>query len=321
MYRAIVGLLLTAILVGAAVTRPSTPTGAEPIVLPPVAALGVRLDTLLLGGYASGSFTEAVELLATGLSAEERLLVGQHLDRIFSDVVSDDGLGQSGRLRLAYERAARPDGTTRSIRVLGAELASSGRVYTAYYFEAEGAAGYYDAFGRPVDSAASLAPLRTVRISSPFGNRRLHPILKRYLPHTGVDYAAPVGTPVLATSDGIVVSAGTRGGYGLLIELRHPDGHGTRYAHLSRIADDVQASRSVRRGQVIGYVGMSGLATGPHLHYEVRRRGQPVDPELARRAALFGSGIGGEGGWSENRREIATLLARAPTVARLARGS
>lgn len=320
-YRAILALLLSAVVAGVAVVRPAGGIGAEPVRLPPVAALGVQLDTLLLGGYASGSFGEAVETLGGDLSALERLLIGQHLDRIFADVVSEDGLGRSGRLRLAYERATRPDGTTRSIRVLGAELASSGRVHTAYYFEAAGGGGYYDAFGRPLDSSAHLAPVRVARVSSPFGNSRLHPILQRYLPHTGVDYAAAAGDPVVATSDGIVLAAGDRGGYGLLVELQHPDGHGTRYAHLSRIADGVAPSRPVVRGQVIGYVGATGLATGPHLHYEVRRRGQPVDPELARRATLFGTGVGGEGGWSEERRRIATLLARAPAVARFARAS
>lgn len=309
-----------AIMAGVAAGRPGPVVGGgEPHQLAPVAALGVRLDTLLLGGYASGSFSDAVAMLGGDLSAEERLLIGQHLDRIFADVVTDEGLGRSGRLRLAYERAARPDGTTRSIRVLGAELASAGRVHTAYYFEAEGGAGYYDAFGRPVDASVQLKPVRVARVTSPFGNRRLHPILQRYLPHTGVDYAAAAGEAVLATSDGIVLAAGDRGGYGLMVELQHPDGHGTRYAHLSRIAEGVAPSRSVVRGQVIGYVGMTGLATGPHLHYEVRRRGQPVDPEVAMDAALFGSGVGGEGGWSEERRRIAALLARAPVVARLAR--
>lgn len=308
-------------MIGAAMSAPRSGASAEPVELPAITAVGVRLDTLLIGGYASGSFTEAVDLLARDLSAEERLMVGQHLDRIFAKILADEGLGRSGRLRLAYERASRPDGTTRSIRVLGAELASAGRVHTAYYFETEGRSAYYDAFGRSVDSAVAVAPVRFTRVSSAFGNRRLHPILNRYLPHTGVDYAAPLGEAVHATSDGIVVSAGDRGGYGLMVELQHPDGHGTRYAHLSRIADGVKASRAVRQGQVIGYVGMTGMATGPHLHYEVRRRGQPVDPELASRAALFGTGIGGEGGWAEQRRQIATLLAQAPTMARTTTGS
>lgn len=312
---------MMAVLVGAAVTSPRAESSIAPVRLPPVAAVGVRFDTLLIGGYASGSFTEAVDLLARDLSPEERLMVGQHLDRIFSEIITGDGLGRSGRLRLAYERAARPDGTTRSIRVLGAELASAGRVHTAFYFETEGRSAYYDAFGRSIDSTATVSPLRTSRVSSPFGSSRLYPILNRYLPHTGVDYAAPLGEAVHATSDGIVVSAGDRGGYGLMVELQHPDGHGTRYAHLSRIADGVQASRSVRKGQVIGYVGMTGLATGPHLHYEVRRRGQPVDPEIASRAALFGTGISGKDGWAEQRRQIAALLSRAPTMARAASGS
>src|SRR5690606_6821190 len=102
------------------------------------------------------------------------------------------------------------------------------------------------------------------------------PILNRVLPHTGVDLAAPTGEPVRATADGIVASAGTQGGYGLLVDLQHPSGYSTRYGHLSRMAAGLRPGAAVSRGEVIGYVGMSGLATGPHLHYEVRRRGQPV---------------------------------------------
>src|SRR5690606_20492992 len=228
----------------------------------------------------------------------------RHLDRIFAATLPADGLGSTGRLRLAYERASRPDGTTRSIRVLGAEIASGGRVHTALYFEHEGSPGYYDPFGRPLDASEVANPLRSMRVNSPFGGRRLHPILNRWLPHTGVDLAARQGDPVYATGDGIVVSAGPSGGYGLLVELRHPDGYGSRYAHLSRIASGVAPNRLVRKGEVVGYVGMTGLATGAHLHYEIRRRGQPIDPlSLAERSRL-GARLPFDARWSTQRQEI-----------------
>ncbi|HUE97361.1 MAG TPA: M23 family metallopeptidase, partial [Longimicrobiaceae bacterium] len=269
MNRAILLLLaLAAIGVVAFSGRSMAAGSSEPGALPAVAAVGVRLDTLLIGGYAGGKFVDAVRALSSDMSDEERQMVGEHLDRIFAGQLADTGLGGSGRLRLAYERAVRPDGTTRSIRVLGAEVASSGRVHTAYYFEQAGRPGYFDPFGAPLDETSWAGPLRVLRVSSPFGGRRMHPILRQVLPHTGVDYAAPRGEPVHATADGIVVSAAARGGYGLLVELRHPNGYDTRYAHLQRIEPGVRPTRLVRQGEVIGYVGMTGLATGPHLHYE-----------------------------------------------------
>ena len=287
------------------------PTG--PVRLAPASAVGVDLDTLLVGGYASGDFDEAVHALAGDLGPEERLMVGEHLERIFTDRVGD-GLGDVGRLRVAYERAVRPDGTTRSIRVLGAEVAAGGRLHTAFYFEHQGRPGYFDPFGSIVEDPSWSGPLRNLRISSAFGSSRMHPILRRVLPHTGVDYAAPRGEPVRATADGIVVSAGTNGGYGTMVELRHPNGFGTRYAHLQSIEPTVQPARLVRRGDVIGYVGMTGLATGPHLHYEVRRRGQPVDPVALSLAAATGGDIAGSERWPIERRRLTELLARVPTV-------
>lgn len=290
------------------------PSGlAEPFRLSPIEAVGVRLDTLLVGGYASGDFGDAVRALAGDLAPEERLMVGEHLERIFTDRVGD-GLGGVGRLRVAYERAVRPDGTTRSIRVLGAEVAAGGRLHTAFYFEHQGRPGYFDPFGSAVEDPSWSGPLRELRISSNFGSSRMHPILRRVLPHTGVDYAAPRGEPVRATADGVVVSAGTNGGYGTMVEIRHPNGFGTRYAHLQRVEPGIESARLVRRGDVIGYVGMTGLATGPHLHYEVRRRGQPVDPVALSLASATGGNAAASNRWAHERRRLAGLLAQVPSV-------
>ncbi|HEX2091905.1 MAG TPA: M23 family metallopeptidase [Longimicrobiaceae bacterium] len=307
-------LLLGGVALSAGGHPASGPTDGPPVLLPPVRAIPVRVDTLFLGGYARGSFTEAVRTLASDLSGSERVMIGRHLDKIFLSILPADGLGNGGRLRVAYERVVRPDGTTRSIRVLAAEAAVGGELHTAFLFDGGGRPGYYDALGRSLDPEAWVRPLEHARVTSPFRIDRMHPILRRILPHNGVDYAASFGTPVRATGDGSVVYASARGGYGNLVEIQHPNGYSTRYAHLSRIAPGVGRFGMVRQGEVIGYVGMSGLATGPHLHYEVRRRGQPVDPETVAPDSGPSEDLGFRPEWRTERRQLARLLARAPTL-------
>jgi len=128
----------------------------------------------------------------------------------------------------------------------------------------------FSAMGRP-----SILPLTTSRLTSRFGYR-IHPISGQNSHHSGIDLAAPHGTPVAATMDGVVVSAGRMGGYGIIVRVAHGNGIETRYAHLSRVA--VSANQRISQGQVIGFVGSTGRSTGPHLHYEVRQNGTPVDP-------------------------------------------
>lgn len=279
--------------------------------LPPISAVGLRVDTVFLGGYASGPFAEAVEVLGRSLTPQERSLVGGHLERVFSGT---DGLGRTGRLRVALERALRADGSTRSVRVLAAEMAVAGALREAYYFEHDGKPGFFDPFGRPLDSGAWMHPLRTIRVTSPFGRRRMHPILRRVLPHTGVDYAAGSGTPVYATGDGVVAVAGRRGGYGTMVEIRHADGLATRYAHLSALSPRATVGAVVKQGDVIGRVGMSGLATGPHLHYEVRRGGRPIDP-VSISSAPGATNVAGDSGWPAARSALSSLLSAAPSTA------
>lgn len=122
-----------------------------------------------------------------------------------------------------------------------------------------------------------LQPVDGGRLSSTFG-MRMHPILGRRTLHRGVDYAAPEGTPIRAAGDGLVVHAGLRGGYGHLVRIRHDHSYATAYAHLSDYAPGLAVGRQVRQGEVIGFVGSSGRSTGPHLHFEVLARGEPVDP-------------------------------------------
>ncbi len=144
--------------------------------------------------------------------------------------------------------------------------------------EDRGSNRYYDADGQPLQRQFLRSPLPYSRVTSRFSLSRFHPILKRRLPHYGVDYGAPVGTPVRATADGTVVSAGVRGGGGRTVRLRHANGYLTAYLHLSGYAQGVRAGARVNQGQVIGYVGSSGLSTGPHLDYRVQSNGRWINP-------------------------------------------
>lgn len=162
--------------------------------------------------------------------------------------------------------------------ILSAEFINDGATYLAYRFEYNGEAHYYGEDGKSLRKAFLKAPLSFRRISSRFTNGRFHPILKRYRPHHGLDYAAAAGTPVSAVGDGTVFFAGRKGQYGNLVIVKHRNGWKTYYGHLSRIGKGIRKGRKVEQGQVIGYVGATGLATGPHLHYEVRINNRPVNP-------------------------------------------
>jgi murein DD-endopeptidase MepM/ murein hydrolase activator NlpD len=163
--------------------------------------------------------------------------------------------------------------------ILAAELAVDGKVCRAYRFEAGGRADYYDEEGKSLQRAFLKAPLSYRRISSGFTARRVHPILRITRPHYGVDYAAPAGTPVSAVGDGTVTYAGYKGPNGNLVVVKHPNGFVTSYGHLSRIRKGVRKGAALRQGEVLGYVGSTGLATGPHLDFRMRRNGVFLNPQ------------------------------------------
>jgi murein DD-endopeptidase MepM/ murein hydrolase activator NlpD len=162
--------------------------------------------------------------------------------------------------------------------LLAVVLENGGRRLEAYRW----GEGYYDADGRPLQKLFLRSPLPYSRITSSFSHRRFHPVLKSYRPHYGVDYGAPVGTPVRATAAGVVTSVGWDGGGGKTVKLRHADGYLTAYLHLSRFATGVRSGKRVAQGEVIGYVGATGLATGPHLDYRVQHKGKWIDPTSLR---------------------------------------
>lgn len=179
---------------------------------------------------------------------------------------------------IAFEKIRYADGRRDAGRVLAAEITAGGKSFHAIYYSREdGRGSYYDLKGAAVRRAFLRAPLSYRRISSPYSSNRRHPIFRTVRPHRAIDYAAPAGTPVVAIGRGRVSYAGWRGRYGKLVEIRHPNGYTTRYAHFSRIASGVRAGKRLDQGDVIGYVGETGHATGPHLHFEILRGGKKVN--------------------------------------------
>jgi hypothetical protein len=153
-----------------------------------------------------------------------------------------------------------------------------GDYYGIYYCDAEGHEDYYNLKGESLRKSLLKSPLRYSYISSYFSKRRFHPILKIWRPHHGLDYVAPIGTPISSIGDGVVTFKGWKGGYGNLVEIRHKNNFRTRYGHLSKFAKGLYKGKRVKMGELIGYVGVTGLSTGPHLHFELHRNGVPINP-------------------------------------------
>ena len=189
------------------------------------------------------------------------------------------------RFTVLFERLDSSEGERRFGRILSARVDVARTPDYAFYFEdpdqtnSRGVTGFYDERGRSLRRAFLRAPLQFRRVSSRFG-ARFHPILHRWRAHEGVDFSAPYGTPVRATADGIVTRVGREdGGYGNVIDLRHANGIRTRYGHLSAFAQGLHTGERVQQGETIGYVGSTGLSTGPHLHYEFLVNGRPTNPQ------------------------------------------
>lgn len=214
--------------------------------------------------------------------------------------------------RVAVERKVRPDGSVRSRHFLAIELRNQDRVLRAIpVVRAHGGWDYYDEEGHSLHGAFLRYPV-PYRITSRFTSRRFHPILKRFRKHEGIDYGAPLGTPVEATASGVVTRAGWAGGYGRLVELRHAGGIRTRYAHLSAIGLGIRLGARVEQGAVIGRVGASGLATGPHLHYEFVLNGRHVDPLTVELPAQAGLGAARLAEFRTTRDDALALLEGVP---------
>ena len=239
-------------------------------------------DTLVVSGRIDENLYQALDDSATVLPKSARAELAWTLADIFEYRVDMSRELQPGdAFRVLFERLVGANGQTKIGRVLAARMVLSGATTeTVRFDEGDGRAAYFDATGRSMQAAFLRAPLAFRRISSVFGLRK-HPILGIWRRHEGTDYVANAGTPVRTIGDGVVTFAGIRGGYGNLIEIRHHNGLVSRYGHLRAFASGVRAGRSVTIGQTIGFVGMTGLATGPHLHFELLVDGAQRDPSVA----------------------------------------
>jgi murein DD-endopeptidase MepM/ murein hydrolase activator NlpD len=202
------------------------------------------------------------------------------LTNIFSaDIDFHLDLRKGDSFRVVYEAGYNNGEMVNTGRVLAAEFANQGKTYSALlYRNAAGREDYYTTEGKSLHKAFLRSPLEFSRISSGFTQSRLHPILKTWRAHKGVDYAAPIGTRIKSTADATVDFVGTKSGYGLMLILKHQGGISTAYGHLSHVAPGLHKGTKIMQGEVIGFVGMSGLATGPHLHYEFRVNGELRNP-------------------------------------------
>ncbi len=196
--------------------------------------------------------SEMAEALSGDIDFHKDLRRGDHFSVVYEAFYLDGQLVKTGRL-------------------LAAEFINQGKTYQALYFkDTQGRDGYYSPDGQSMKRAFLKSPMPFSRISSGFSSARFHPVLQTWRAHKGIDYAAPTGTPVRAVADARVNFVGVQGGYGNLIVLQHQGSYSTAYGHLSRFGKGLRRGASVAQGQVIGYVGATGVATGPHLHYEFR---------------------------------------------------
>ncbi len=227
---------------------------------------------------ASGTITNSLYLACK--EQDVPVEVADQLANIFAwDIDFHREIRRGDLFKIIYEERTRFDGMKKIGRIVAAEFVNQERAYYAFIFKNEnGKQDYFDENGKSLRKQLLKAPLAYSRISSNFSNRRFHPVLQRYAPHLGIDYAAPVGTPVMATGDGSVLETGRNGANGRYIKLRHSNAYTTYYLHLSRFAKGIAPGARVRQGQVIGYVGMTGYATGPHLDYRVKKGNTFLNP-------------------------------------------
>lgn len=246
----------------------------DPGVRAEMTALPYEVKEILVSGTIASSLYEA------GVQAGADPVVLMELSDIFAwDIDFASDIRKGDRFSILYEMIYVDGQPIKTGKIIGAEMDNNGRNYKAIYFESDNSSsGYYDAEGKSLRRTLLKSPLRYRRISSYFTKRRYHPILKRYRPHHGVDYSAPVGTPVEAAGSGRVVYAGWKGGYGKYVKIRHNNSYSTAYGHLSRIKRGLRKGARISQGDIIGYVGSTGISTGPHLHYEVWRNRSLVNP-------------------------------------------
>jgi murein DD-endopeptidase MepM/ murein hydrolase activator NlpD len=206
-------------------------------------------------------------------------MLAVELSEIFAWSIDFFGIQEGDRYKVIYEESYVDSQSIGINRILGAWFLHSGTEFWAIPFEQDGVRSFFDENGNSLRKAFLKAPLRFSRISSGFSSSRYHPVLKIRRPHHGVDYAAPTGTPVHSVGDGLVTQVGyQRNGGGNYVKIKHNSVYSTTYMHLSRFGKGIRSGTYVKQGDVIGYVGATGLATGPHLDFRFYRNGSAVNP-------------------------------------------
>lgn len=206
-------------------------------------------------------------------------LLAYKLSEIYAWEIDFFSLRSGDSFQIVYEKKYIEDTFFEIGDIKAASFTHRGETYNAFKYEDENISGYFDEEGNSVQKALLKAPFKfSQRISSGFSRNRFHPVLKRRIPHYGVDYAAPHGTPVLSVGDGTVTESRYRGANGNIVKIRHNSTYETAYLHLSGFASGIKKGRSVKQGQVIGYVGKTGRVTGTHLDYRIYKNNSPVNP-------------------------------------------
>jgi murein DD-endopeptidase MepM/ murein hydrolase activator NlpD len=230
-------------------------------------------ETRVVRGTIKGSLYESG--IDAGLSPQHILDLAKIFEYdidFFSDFQPQDVFN------VIFEEIRYADGRRVTGKIMAAELEAAKDVFDAFYYvDKDGNSDYYNGKGEALRRAFLRAPLSYARISSPFNRNRMHPIFRTVRPHLAIDYAAPAGSPVVAIGRGRVDFAGWRGGYGNVVDIRHSGNYVSRYAHFSRFAGKLRKGQAVEAGEVIGYVGQTGHATGPHLHFEFLRGGTKIN--------------------------------------------
>jgi len=229
------------------------------------AELHLETRTLMKSGEIRVSLFGATD--AAGLPDS---VATQMADLFGGDIDFHRDLRRGDRFSVVYEGLYHRGQLVRTGRILAAEFVNNGKSYRGIWYEGPGGQGYYTPDGRNIRKAFLRSPIEFSRISSGFSSSRFHPILQTQRAHKGIDYAAPVGTRVKTTGDGVVEFVGRQGGYGNLVIVRHQGRYTTHYGHLNGFAAGVRKGSRVSQGDILGYVGQTGWATGPHLHYEFR---------------------------------------------------
>lgn len=237
-----------------------------------------------LSGTIDGSLFQAFAKLG-----EEERLTMSFADIFASRIDFNNDLKSGDRFELLLEKYYKNDQFVGYGRILSAKFLGAKEKYSAYYFKPSNASkgNYYDETGKTLGTAFLKSPLPIFKLTSTFTMHRKHPVLGVVRPHQGIDLAAPMGTPVMAVADGVVSFAGWKNGYGNTICIKHPGGYETQYAHLSKFADGIKPGIHVTQKQVIGRVGMTGIATGPHLDYRIAENGVLKNPLSVKFRSMF----------------------------------